>query len=108
MLTPGLDSGPILYHAFPPATPVDPFELGMLAVRAGHESLATRLADGSLWDFEPVQQDRTRELRYTRNADFDDDVASEYLGRLLDPDLIGQRLAARDMSQFVKPFASAN
>jgi hypothetical protein len=35
---------------------------------------------------EPVAQDRSLELRYTRNRDFTDDVAEEYLARAPSPD----------------------
>ena len=28
-----------------------------------------------------IAQDRTKEMRYTRNADFTDEVAAEFLGR---------------------------
>ena len=104
MLTKGLDSGPMLFHAFPSPRPTEPFELGMRAVEAAHVGFVERLVDGSLWDIEPVAQDRTLELRYTRNADFTDAIAAEYLGRLLPPDEIGLRLAARRLEDFLDPF----
>ena len=107
-LTTGLDSGPMLFHAFPPTTAVDPFILGMQAVRAAHEALIQRLASGELWDFEPVPQDRSQELRYTRNADFDDSVAAEYLDRLSPPEHIEAALADRDLTRFLRPYVAAN
>lgn len=104
MLTKGLDSGPMLFHAFPPNAATDAFELGMRAVKAGHEGFASRLADGTIGTLVPVDQDRSRELRYTRNTDFTDEVASEYLGRLMPSAELARRLASRESSQFLDPY----
>ncbi|MCA9243448.1 MAG: hypothetical protein KDA32_05810 [Phycisphaerales bacterium] len=105
LLTKGLDSGPILWHAFPPTEACDAFALGMRAVRAAHASVAQRIADRAMAAFEPVAQDRALEMRYTRNADFNDEVASEYLGRLMAPDKIATRLAARPVVGLVSPWS---
>jgi hypothetical protein len=80
-LTSGLDSGPIVFHAFPEAGAHDPFVLGMRAVRSAQLAVVDALRSGELFDAEPVPQDRSLELRYTRNRDFTDDVAEEYLAR---------------------------
>ena len=104
MLTRGLDSGPMLFHAFPPTAADDPFVVGMKAVRAAHEAFTKRLADGSLWQYESVQQDKSLELRYTRNQDFTDGVAKEYLERLMDPAKIRQALEERDLDRFIDPY----
>ncbi len=102
-LTAGLDSGPILFHALPAAEAVDPFLLGMRAVRAAHEAVADSICSGELGELEPLPQDRSLEIRYTRNADFADAVAGEYLDRLLTPAEIGRKLARRDLAGFVRP-----
>ncbi len=104
LLTKGLDSGPMLCHALPAAAAVEPFELGMRAVRAGHRALVERLKLGRLESMEAVPQDKSQQIRYTRNADFTDDVASEYLSRLPAPREIGEQLAARDLSRFHRPY----
>lgn len=102
-LTTGLDSGPILFHALPAAEAVDPFVLGMLAVRAAHQAIADSLRSGELDGLEPLPQDRSLEIRYTRNADFTDAVAGEYLDRIPTSDEIGRMLARRDSTAFVRP-----
>jgi folate-dependent phosphoribosylglycinamide formyltransferase PurN len=102
-LSAGLDSGPILFHAFPTARAVDPFVYGMQCVRAAHESLVDHLRKGDLFSLEPVPQERSRELRYTRNADFTDEVAADYLGRLPSPQAMKDALLARDPNLFVRP-----
>jgi len=102
LLSKGLDSGPMLFHALPEAREVDPFVYGMRAVRAAHLGLVEYLQSGK--QLEPVPQDKSRELRYSRNADFTDAVASEYLVRLPSPDQMHRKLQKRDASLFLRPF----
>jgi hypothetical protein len=106
LLTSGLDSGPMLFHALPPAEAMEPFLLGMRAVRSAHNGLVRALADGTIGTMVPVEQNKTRELRYSRNAEFTDEVAAAYLGRLLSPEMIRQSLEARNLMDFVRPFVS--
>jgi hypothetical protein len=103
LLTKGLDSGPMLFHAFPEPAPVDPFVYGMLSVRAAHHAVVEQLRTGRLLKIDPVPQDRTHELRYTRNADFTDAVAAEYLDRLPTPADLAATLAQSDRSRFLRP-----
>jgi hypothetical protein len=100
----GLDSGEILFHAFPRPAEVDPFVYGMRAVRAAHEGLAGLIASGEIARMAAVPQDRSVELKYTRNADFTDDVAAEYLSRLPSPAEMWRDLSAVDRSPFLRPF----
>jgi len=104
LLSAGLDSGPMLFHALPPAQPTEPFLLGMIAVRAAHQGLIQALANGTLQTMTTVAQDCARELRYSRNADFTDEAAAEYLRRLPSGPIVGQSLKSRDMTDFVRPF----
>ncbi|MDE5717193.1 MAG: methionyl-tRNA formyltransferase [Lachnospiraceae bacterium] len=104
LLGKGLDSGNMLYHALPKAEPIDPFVLGMKAVKVAHESLVERIANKEIFKYEPIVQDKSKEYRYTRNADFTDDVAREYLGTLLSPEQLKIKLEQRDLSLLEKPF----
>jgi hypothetical protein len=104
LLSRGLDSGPMLFHALPKAEAVDPFLLGMQAVNAAQVGLCERIADGSIFSLSPIEQDKSREMRYTRNADFTDDAAKEYLAQLPTSEQIKQSLQARRESDFVRPF----
>jgi folate-dependent phosphoribosylglycinamide formyltransferase PurN len=103
-LTHGLDSGPMLFHAFPLTEAVDPFVLGMQAVKSAHTALVERIRTGEIERFEPVPQDKSLEIRYTRNSDFTDAVASEYLDRLPSPEQVFASLQQRDMGKFLRPF----
>jgi hypothetical protein len=103
LLTKGLDSGPMLFHAFPKPAPIDPFVYGMRCVQTAHEAVVQKLRSAKLLSMEPVPQDRAKELRYTRNADFTDVVAAEYLDRLPTPGDLAASLARCTRSQFLRP-----
>lgn len=102
-LTKGLDSGPVVCHAFPTAAAVDGFELGMRAVKAAHRALIDQVISGRLVAVEAVDQDKTLQLRYSHAADFTDEVVMGYLARLPSPTAIEQALRLRDLSKFVRP-----
>jgi hypothetical protein len=103
LLSRGLDSGPMLFHAMPKPGPVEPFELGMLAVRAAHLGLLDAIKSGSLANYDLVQQDRGQELRYTRNQDFNDAVAEEYLSRKLDAERVGELFQTAPRFELTSP-----
>jgi hypothetical protein len=86
---------------------MEPFEVGMRAVQAAHRGLAEAIAGGRIGGMEPVAQDKGVQLRYTRNADFTDEVAGEYLKRLPTPRQIAQSLAERELARFVAPWVMA-
>ena len=106
LLSKGLDSGPMLYHALPAPIELDCFTLGMKAVEVAHDSLVSRIKSGELMSYDGVEQDKNLEMRYTRNIDFNDDVAREYLGNMLTPKQVYNLLANRYMSMFTNPFLS--
>ncbi len=81
LLSSGLDSGPILLNCFPKVEKVDGFTLGMKAVEAAHLTLIQELKSESLLSRKPIAQDRSLEIRYSRNKDFTDAIAQEYLSR---------------------------
>lgn len=103
-LSKGLDQGAVLFHCFPRTAPEAGFELGMRAVEAAHQGLATRIADGTLLDLEPVPQDLEKQLRYSRGAEFTDEIAEEFLNREYDRDSIQALLDARALDNFQLPF----
>lgn len=102
-LSRGLDSGNMLFHALPQPVACDPFLLGMRAVRAAHTSLVTEIAAGTILACEPVVQDKTLEIRYTRNSDFTDDVAASYLARNMDAETVGALLRERPERGLLHP-----
>ncbi|MGG3838410.1 formyltransferase family protein [Paenibacillus thiaminolyticus] len=104
MLSKGLDSGDMLFHAFPRAEVIDPFVIGMKAVKAAHDSLIEYISTGKINEFTPVKQEKKHEIRYTRNRDFTDEVAQKYLQNSPDPQFIKDKLESRDLTQFLNPY----
>ena len=103
MLSKGLDSGDMLFHALPDFEN-DPFDLGMRAVKSAHKGLVENLKTGKLSDFSRVIQDKSKELRYTKNIDFDDQVASDYLNNLATKDDLRNSISNRTYENFLHPF----
>ena len=82
MLSKGLDSGDMLFHCLPKYIEGDtPFDFTMRSVLSANFGLCQSIADGSIFTMERSTQDKTKELRYSRNSDFTDDVADEFLNR---------------------------
>jgi folate-dependent phosphoribosylglycinamide formyltransferase PurN len=82
MLSKGLDSGDMLFHCLPKYIEGDtPFDFSMRSVLAAHYGLCESIRDGSIFSMERVSQNKSKELRYTKNADFTDVEANEFLSR---------------------------
>jgi hypothetical protein len=104
LLSKGLDSGPILFHALPEPAACDGFSLGMRAVRAAQIGLCSRISDGSVFELSAQPQDKAFEIRYTRSRDFTDAIAEEYMSRLMTPDEICMALLTGDSKRTLKNF----
>ncbi len=103
LLSKGLDSGPILFHALTKPTD-NAFDLGMKAVKSAHIGLVQNIDSGKIKDFQPIIQDKTLEIRYTKKADFDDVVALEYLNNLPTKEEIYNSYSNLDMSKYLNLF----
>jgi len=104
LLSKGLDNGGMLFHALPEVEATDPFILGMKAVRAAHSGLVHYLSTGELDMLSPIEQDRGQELRYTRAADFTDEVARAYLDNHMAGADLAHALKGRDLSAYVRAY----
>jgi methionyl-tRNA formyltransferase len=103
LLSKGLDSGKILFHALPSATETDPFLLGMKAVESAQKGLVESLLSGEIVKLHSVSQNPKLELRYTKNQDFTDETAKYYLRNLPSKSFMGETLKNRDLSLFINP-----
>lgn len=103
LLSKGLDSGNILFHALPEHAD-EPFLLGMKAVKSAHKGLIEKLKRGTLNNAEAVLQDKSLEIRYTRDSDFTDDVANDYLNNLSSAQKFLDKVYSRNLEKFVRPF----
>ena len=104
MLSRGLDSGDILYHALPKPEKIDVFTLGMKSVKVAHDSLVKRIGNGEIFGYQGIPQDRTKEYRYTKNKEFTDEVAKKYMEDMYSAEEVYKRLDNRDFMMFEKPF----
>lgn len=104
MLSKGLDSGPMLYHALPRLGDDNPFEFTMRAVEAAQHSLVDRIASQKIKEFQPQTQNKQNEIRYTKNSAFSDEVAADFLSRDLDNKKLQELLAAAPGPELLHPF----
>ena len=104
MLTKGLDSGPMLYHCVPKLEHENPFEFTMKSVFVAHLSLISRIKSGEIFSIPSIPQSKEEEIRYTRNSDFTDTVASDFLSMGLDNDSLKKSLAQHSYPKLISPF----
>lgn len=76
----------------------------MRAVDTAQRGLINAIESGALFSMQPIAQDRARQIRYSRNLDFNDEVAAAYLQSQPSPEDIYSQLAKRDQQEFVRVF----
>jgi len=80
MLSKGLDSGPMLYHAMSKIK-TNPFEYTMSTIKAAFHSIAERIEDKSIFEINPVVQDKEKEIRYSKKIEFNDKIVNEFFNK---------------------------
>ncbi|MBU06014.1 MAG: methionyl-tRNA formyltransferase [Dehalococcoidales bacterium] len=103
LLSKGLDSGAMLYHALPIFDQTEPFNFTMKAVHAAQISLVEKLLSNELQELEPMPQDKEKQIRYTRNIDFTDEIAAEFLARRIEAKDLGTALTNASDIQLLRP-----
>jgi hypothetical protein len=83
LLSKGLDSGPMLYHAMSNLK-TNPFEYTMSTVKSAFHSIAERIKDGSIFTIKPIVQDKSKEVRYSKKSEFSEEVVKEYFIKKID------------------------
>ena len=84
LLSKGLDSGDMLFHCVPQLHSEDsPFDFTMRSVLVAQQGIVSAVENKSIFSAQSVKQDKSQEVRYTKNQDFTDDVAKEFLERNL-------------------------
>ena len=85
LLSKGLDNGDMLFHCVPKLHLGDnPFDFTMRSVLVAQQGLVSSVKNKSIFSTKSVKQDNSKEVRYTKNIDFTDDVAKEFLDRNLE------------------------
>jgi hypothetical protein len=77
LLSKGLDSGPMLYHAMSNIK-TSPFDYTMSAIKSAFHSVVKRIKDNSIFKINPIVQDKSKEIRYSRKNEFNEEIAKEY------------------------------
>ena len=83
LLSKGLDNGPILYHAMSNLRN-NPFEYSMSTVKAAFHSIVDKLKTNKFFDISPIEQDKNKEIRYTKKEDFNEQIIEKYLNKNID------------------------
>ncbi len=83
LLSKGLDSGPILFHAMSKIKS-NPFEYTMSTVKSAFHSIADRIDNKTIFNINPLVQDKTQEIRYSKNEHFTDEVITKFLNKKID------------------------
>ena len=80
LLSKGLDSGEILYHCLPSTNNCNNcFEFTMQSVEVAHDSLINNIKSKKIYEFKAHQQNPDKEIRYSKNIEFTDEVAKSFL-----------------------------
>ena len=108
LLSKGLDSGDILYHALPTLDMCESlFDFTMKSVVSAHDSLVSRISDNSILNYDCIKQDKSQEVKYTRNSDFTDDVAMDFLNSHPSIDELSEVITdQRNKIKYISPFYS--
>jgi hypothetical protein len=83
LLSKGLDSGPMLYHAMSNIK-TNPFEYTMSTVKSAFHSITERVKDGSIFKIKSVVQDKSKEVIYSKKSEFSEEVVKEYFEKKID------------------------
>ena len=103
LISESLDSGSILFHALPKEEDCA-FNLGMRSVAAAHKGLVNYIVNDEINQLFPIDQESFKEIRYTRNKDFTDDIALFYLENLPTKELISNCIKNRNIENFINPY----
>ena len=76
-LSKGLDSGPILYHAMSNLK-TNTFEYTMSTVKSAFHSISERIINKTILSINPIVQDNSKEIRYSKKKDFNEKTINEF------------------------------
>ncbi len=84
LISKGLDNGEILYHAMPDQNAINPFEYTMSSVKSAFHSLIERIKDKSILKIKSIPADRSKEIRYSKKIDFNEESIKNYFNKKID------------------------
>ena len=83
LLSKGLDSGAILYHALSDIKN-NSFEYTMSTVKSAFHSLTERIKNQSIFDIKPAIQNKEKEIRYSRRGEFNEKIVKSFFFTKID------------------------
>ena len=83
LLSKGLDSGPILYHAMSKIKST-PYEYTMSCVKAAFYSIYERILNKQIFKLIPINQDKLSLVRYSKKKDFNEEILEEFFKKKID------------------------
>ena len=83
LLSKGLDSGQILYHALSEIKE-DPFIYTMSAVKSAFESIAQKIENKTIFEHTPEIQGKSKEIKYSKKNEFNDEVIKKFFLNKID------------------------
>jgi|TARA_Y100000310_G_scaffold246378_1_gene251667 hypothetical protein len=86
LLSKGLDSGAILYHALSQIKN-NPFEYTMSTVKSAFISLAERIKNESIFNIKPKVQNKDKEVRCSKKTEFTEEVVKRFLEKKINLNL---------------------
>ena len=83
-LSKGLDSGDMFFHCLPNMKNMkNPFDFTMQSVKVAHEAIIEKIKTNEILTMKSIKQNQKKEIRYTKNKEFTDNVAEEFMNRTL-------------------------
>ena len=83
LLSKGLDSGAILYHALSDIKN-NSFEYTMSTVKSAFHSLAERIKNQSIFDIKPIIQNKEKGIRYSKKDEFNEEIVKSFFFKKID------------------------
>ena len=102
LLSKGLDTGQILYHAISEIK-INPFIYTMSCVKSAFDSIVERIKDNSIYKNSLIKQDQKKEIRYSKKIDFNENIIKQFFEK--DIDLVTK---PTDLSLYTNPFILKN
>ena len=77
LLSKGLDSGPILYHAMS-SLKESPFLYTMSTIKSAFYSISEKIKNGSIFKIIPKEQEKLYQIRYSKKSEFNKNIVRNY------------------------------
>ena len=97
-----MDTGEILYHAISEIK-TNPYIYTMSCVKSAFDSLIDRIKKNSLYKHSSIKQDNSKEVRYSKKIEFNEDVIKKFYKKNID---LNKKKV--DLSLYVNPFILKN